>query len=405
MNPLTIAIPTYNNPQQLEWCLASLFNYTQFPFHVIVVDNGGKGEVKKILGDNPFGVEVLEPENNGGWMQSINLALRQAESKFFCMMNDDVCFLPDSPAFWRFLISHFEDAHVGAVGPASNYVAGPQSLMQVDTGLIFDSTILIGFCLLTKTALLQNLGGLDESLPGGDDLDLSIRVRNQDLLLRVDKRSYLHHFGQQTGTRVHGKHWDSSWHQEVTRNALIHKHGLKSWFDCFSCKFAPLLPIKPNETENAWIKARLEVGLDILDIGAGNRKLEGVKSVDKIDGFGVAGGQKGLQSQPDIIADALNIPLPDESQDVIIATHILEHMLDPLRALQEWKRLLRLDGLLLLSVPDNDKLATMVIDHTHLHAYNKDSLAHLLVTADFTVHDSIVDPHGGLRVEAGRASR
>ena len=36
---LTIAIPTYRNVQQLLWTLGSL-GHNDFPFHVIVVNNG-----------------------------------------------------------------------------------------------------------------------------------------------------------------------------------------------------------------------------------------------------------------------------------------------------------------------------------------------------------------------------
>ena len=40
---ITVAIPTYNNLQQLEWCVNSLFKYTNHDdLQVVIVDNGGK---------------------------------------------------------------------------------------------------------------------------------------------------------------------------------------------------------------------------------------------------------------------------------------------------------------------------------------------------------------------------
>ena len=44
--------------------------------------------------------------------------------------------------------------------------------------------------------------------------------------------------------------------------------------------------------------------------------------------------------------------LPDGSQDFIIANHLLEHVADPIGALEEWYRLLRPDGILFLALPD-----------------------------------------------------
>lgn len=41
----------------------------------------------------------------------------------------------------------------------------------------------------------------------------------------------------------------------------------------------------------------------------------------------------------------------DESYDVVMSSHNLEHFLDPLEALREWDRVLKVDGLLVLVLP------------------------------------------------------
>jgi predicted SAM-dependent methyltransferase len=53
---------------------------------------------------------------------------------------------------------------------------------------------------------------------------------------------------------------------------------------------------------------------------------------------------------PDIIADAEFLPL--RALDFIIASHVLEHLPSPLRALKSWYEALRGGGTLLLKVPD-----------------------------------------------------
>ena len=39
-NLLTIVIPTWNNRDMLKVCIESLFLYTNYPFEVIIIDNG-----------------------------------------------------------------------------------------------------------------------------------------------------------------------------------------------------------------------------------------------------------------------------------------------------------------------------------------------------------------------------
>jgi len=65
---ITVAIPTYNNLQQLEWCVNSLFKYTNHDdLQVVIVDNGGKGEVEKrlVFGDLPTPPPPVPPAPAG----------------------------------------------------------------------------------------------------------------------------------------------------------------------------------------------------------------------------------------------------------------------------------------------------------------------------------------------------
>jgi hypothetical protein len=53
------------------------------------------------------------------------------------------------------------------------------------------------------------------------------------------------------------------------------------------------------------------------------------------------------------VAEATDLSgLRDEAYDFVLASHVLEHVANPLRALLEWKRVLRPGGLLLVIVPD-----------------------------------------------------
>jgi SAM-dependent methyltransferase len=56
---------------------------------------------------------------------------------------------------------------------------------------------------------------------------------------------------------------------------------------------------------------------------------------------------------PDIVSDSESFPtVSNDRFDFIIANHVLEHLSNPIRALAEWFRILRDDGLLFMAIPD-----------------------------------------------------
>lgn len=405
---LTIAIPTFNNFQQLGWCLNSLFLNVEFPYKITLIDNGCNGDVKRYIENISFGdLKVLEPNENLGWMRAINLAADTCSTPYFAMMNDDVVFIPGQKEFWRVLCHNLADDNVGAVGPCSNFIAGNQSLMQMDTPLVFNASFLIGMCMVTRLATFKEVGMLDPALPGGDDLDFSIRLSDAGYDLRVDRTAYLHHIGQQTGRRVHGEGWDSKWMQEVTINALIAKHGVRKWYECYKAGWNEIPAIMDKleiDDEEKWYRTQIKEldGLEGLNIGCGNNRLEESHGVDVRRNGDVsgAGKQKGLEVDSDIVADATNLPLQNCTKDYIIAGHVLEHIVNPIATLREWRRVLKPGGKLMLTVPNHRQIDTMIIDHTHLHAFDVKSVWDTVTSAGFENVESAEDGFGTLRVTA-----
>lgn len=409
---LTICIPTYQNYQQLQWCIYSLIANTEYPLKVIIVNNDAGEEsqdsissmVKATDVDN---IEILQPGSNMKWMGAINVGLAKADTPFFCMMNDDVLFPPNSKAFWRTLTRHFNRPEVGAVGPCSNFVSGNQNLFNINLPVELETSLLIGFCMIVRTELFKEIGGCDESLPGGDDLDCSIRIQDKGYVLVADRSAYLHHIGQQTGHRVHPNYWDSKEHQEVTNNAIIRKHGVKKWYTCFQMGWQPYAAsngkIDNSLREEEWLNGHLESleGKKGLNLGCGHKGT-------LYDAFGIdnakagergAGGRKYEEADPDTTADASSLPIQNDSIDYIMAPHLLEHLVDPYKALNEWKRVLRPAGTLLLTMPNHEYLPTMLIDYTHLHAYTPNSARLLLESQDFWVEEMIDNIHGTIALK------
>ncbi|MBI1176055.1 methyltransferase domain-containing protein [bacterium] len=121
-----------------------------------------------------------------------------------------------------------------------------------------------------------------------------------------------------------------------------------------------------NETtREAWVEQallRVAPGSRLLDAGAGELKFkkfcQHLKYVSQdFAQYDGAGDNRGLQmgkwdqSQLDIVCDITAIPEPDASFDAILCVEVFEHLPAPLLALQEFGRLLKTGGCLILTAP------------------------------------------------------
>ena len=114
-----------------------------------------------------------------------------------------------------------------------------------------------------------------------------------------------------------------------------------------------------------WLKETIEKlpsGLRLLDAGAGElANKEFCTHLEYISQdfcqYEGSGDNKGLQmgswdtKKIDIVSDITNIPEEDESFDVILCTEVLEYLPNPVKALDEFQRLLKKGGTLILTAP------------------------------------------------------
>lgn len=102
------------------------------------------------------------------------------------------------------------------------------------------------------------------------------------------------------------------------------------------------------------------------------------------------------------IMDAANLDqIASETYSFLISSHVLEHISNPLKALQEWLRILKTDGHLILVIPHKEgtfdhKRPTTSLKHLikdFQENIGEDDLTHLAEILD--LHDLSRDPYAG----------
>lgn len=111
-----------------------------------------------------------------------------------------------------------------------------------------------------------------------------------------------------------------------------------------------------------WVKKRIESAIKkagplasgrLLDVGCGNKPYASIFQPYVREHIGIEyspeSGYRG--NKADLHADACYIPLADNSIDTILCTEVMEHLPDPERAVAEFARVLRPQGVLITTAP------------------------------------------------------
>ena len=395
MKTVAVIIPSFNNPAYLVPCVQSiLMNASSEDFlQIYLVNNGDRQTMEPFL-NNPH-ITVLQQEKNLGWEGGLKAGVEASKEPYIVFMNDDT-YVPYTERLWlNRMLGHFSYPDCGAVGPTSNCVMGNQNVFILSREPHIKTKFLIGFCLMIKREVLNDIGGVDDSLPGGDDLDLSIRLRAAGKHLICDRQVFIYHHGFKTGERLHGSAsvpggWNSMEMTERTNFALINKHGLRAFLDLWSPMTNQphgMIPHNWGNSENEIVKS-FTLGEKVAELGCGDKKLfDSSVGIDIVPrGQFIHGLSVGRKSLADVTAN-VEESLPISGFDTIIAQHILEHCVDAIGAVQAWKKALKHGGRLIVAVPNQSIRSTIPMNIEHVHAWTPASMKRFMELNGFQVVD------------------
>ncbi len=178
---VSVVIPALNEAANLGRCLAGVHSQVVPPTEVIVVDNGSTDGTAAAARSHGARV-VHEPVR--GRARARNAGIRRARGALLVFLDADC--LPQVGWLER-LLAPFEDSTVGCVGgetlcveagtELTKYLIAKRYLSQTSTFahpfLPFAATATVAF----RRKVFELVGLFDESLPDGEDADLSWRMQ------------------------------------------------------------------------------------------------------------------------------------------------------------------------------------------------------------------------------------
>ncbi len=148
------------------------------------------------------------------------------------------------------------------------------------------------------------------------------------------------------------------------------------------------------EMEIDWLRRYLPAGTGpVLDLGCGNGALFDIIGQQRVVGLdysweGLAYTAARCPHSPILCASAEYLPFADDSFDAITAQHLIEHLPDYKRALDDWYRVLKPGGVLLVLTPNRlFRNPSVYDDPTHVHIFDHLEMARFVRDCGFTVLD------------------
>lgn len=208
----SIVIVTWNQLAFTKECVDSILARTDELVELVFVDNGSADGTPEYLDTIP-GATVIRNHENRGYAPAVNQGIRASRGDNILLLNND-CVVTTG---WLdgLLESLHDDPTNGMVGPVSNNVSGEQQipvtysdLTSLD-GFAWDrrhhreltvTDRLVGFCLLLRRSVLDEIGELDEQFEIGcfEDDDLCRRATQAGYRLLIAQHVFVHHDGSAT---------------------------------------------------------------------------------------------------------------------------------------------------------------------------------------------------------------
>ena len=256
-----LVVLSWNNLEETQPCLETLFETTQAPCRLFIVDNGSEPNVREFLaGVKPRGaiqeVALLQNDTNEGFSRGMNRGMRASSAPFVCLLNNDLRFTTG----WLEEMLAVADAHpeIGVLNPESDTFGNrpPQGMsleayaasLKPRRGRYIEMGMCIGFCFLIRREVIDRIGGLTEEVERFffEDEDYCMRAKAANFQCVVVESAYVQHGEHKSVRRV------------PEREALFHRNRQwceRKWGRRLRVAYPQLrLPASGTEELRQWLE-------------------------------------------------------------------------------------------------------------------------------------------------------
>ncbi|MCT4287931.1 glycosyltransferase family A protein [Elizabethkingia anophelis] len=190
LSSLSVIIPAYNAEKFINISIESILRQNVNIDEIIVVDDGSQDNTVSYIRDNYPMVKLIQQEN-GGPSKARNTGVKNATSEFISFLDADDEWCINAVYIWKEVIEKNNEFNffVGnySVKNWINIVSRSDESRAIDSPIISFANgnlkIWTGAVCIKKNSF-NNVGGFDENLRNGEDIDLWLR------LLLAEKKIY-----------------------------------------------------------------------------------------------------------------------------------------------------------------------------------------------------------------------
>ena len=221
---VSIVIPTKDEPDLLKKCIDSIMKFTKdLNFELLIIDNNSieKGTAVYLDELKKQGISILIYPKSFNYSAICNMAAEKATGEYLCFLNNDIEAL--EPKWLSSMVDHASQPSVGLVGAVLYFPDGTLQHMGVALGYTgvaghpgrgeepesivpekcFQVSAITFACAVISAAKFNSLGGLNAEFPVAfNDVDISIRASNSNLVNVVCTRAHLLHVESQTRSKT-----------------------------------------------------------------------------------------------------------------------------------------------------------------------------------------------------------
>lgn len=222
MKKVAVVILNYNGQSFLEEFLPTVIEHSQDVADIIVADNASTDNSVAFMREAFPNIRLILNDSNGGFSTGYNLALRQVEAEYYCLLNSDievtphwiepvVALMDSDPTIAacqpKILSYHNKDMfeYAGAGGGFIDRYGYPFCRGRVfqhlehdlgqydDVKEVFWAT---GACMFVRSDVYHRYGGLDDTFFAHmEEIDFCWRVKNEGYKVMYCPQSKVYHIG------------------------------------------------------------------------------------------------------------------------------------------------------------------------------------------------------------------